>query len=255
MWMRPCAYIFRASSEARLGDTVNAVSTRSAIEAGDSVIVRFGPRLLVAEVLEDRGELGANGERILRVGWTPAESDQRYEVEVPESAVVRAFPDEEFARALARIDEWSVRNDLLSSSANGALERVFTAWAYVDRAVTAALERGTARDFELVHRYCVEALGPAALHARRLWTDASSTQHVNPTLNRLPAMILEAGISDKWINSPHPLAEWHQVVFEEIDKLTRVSLKGDQTGTILVRIVGYCAAMAAWIRMGYGVGD
>jgi hypothetical protein len=231
------------------------MSIKSAIEVGDPVIVRFGPRLLVAHVIEDRGQLGREADRILRVGWTPAETDERFEVEVPESAVVRAFPDEEYPRALARIDEWSVRSDILGGSADGALARVQSARTYLDRAVRAAEERGSRKDFELVHRYCVETVGPAALHARRLWTERSSAQHVNPTLNRLPAMVAEAGVSDKWINAPKPLAEWHQLVSGELDKLATLRIEDASTGEILVRTVGYCAEMAAWIRMAYGVGD
>ncbi len=231
------------------------MSTAATIEVGDTVVVRFGPRTLLAEVVEDRGRLGANGERILRIGWTPGESRERFEAEIPESAVIRAHPQQERARALARIDEWSVRSPTLGSGNEGALARVQSTRMLVDKAVRAAEERGVPKDFELVHRRCVEDLGPAALHARRLWTDVTSVPHVNPTLNRLPAMIEEAGVSREWLNSPEPLQAWHGLLVAQVDGLRTLELGDAQAGYMLIRVVGYCADMAAWIRMTYSVGD
>lgn len=231
------------------------MSAASTVEVGDPVVVRFGPRSLLAEVLEDRGRLGANGDRILRVGWTPGESDERFEAEVSESAVIRAYPQQERARALARIDEWSVRPATLGSKPDSALARVQSARVLVDRAVGAAEERGVPKDFELVHRRCVEDLGPASLHARRLWTEVAPMPHVNPTLNRLPAMLEEAGASNEWLHSPQPLRAWHGLLLVQVDSLRAPELADALAGETLIRVVGYCADMAAWIRMTYGVGD
>lgn len=231
------------------------MSTSTAIEVGDSVVVRFGPRTLLAEVLEDRGDLGASGDRILRIGWTPGESGERFETEVSESAVVRAHPQQERARALARIDEWSVRGPALDSAPVGAVAGVQVARTLVDKAVRAAEDRGVPRDFELIHRRCIEELGPAALHARRLWTEITSVPHVNPTLNRLPAMIEEAGISTEWLNSPDPLPVWHELLVAQVDGLRQLELADAGAGAMLIRVLGYCADMAAWIRMTYRVGD
>lgn len=231
------------------------MSASATIEVGDAVIVRFGPRRLVAEVLEDRGRLGSDDDRILRVGWTPAESEERYEAEVPESAVVRAHPHEERARALARIDEWSVRSPVVGGGEGGAMARLVEAHQHLDRAVKAAQSRGLPRDYELVHRVCVEELGPAALTARRLWTESSGANHVNPTLNRLPAMIDEVGVDTAWINAADPLTTWYRLLTAQLSDLETAQLGAPTVGSRLVRVVGYCAEMAAWIRMSYAVGD
>ena len=117
-------------------------------------------------------------------------------------------------------------------------------------------ERGTKRDWELVHRYCAEQLGPAALHVRRLWTSASSAPTVNPTLARLPAMIdSEAPPNRDWLVSADPLARWHASLTRETDVSAQADIGEVRVGSIAIRIVGYCAEMAAWIRVVYGVGD
>jgi hypothetical protein len=231
------------------------VSPGGTIEVGDTVVVRFGPRTLLAEVLEDRGRLGANGDRILRVGWTPGETNERFEAEVSESAVIRAHPQHERARALARIDEWSVRAPMLGSASESALARVHSSRMLVDKAVRAAAGRGEPKDFELVHRRCVENLGPAALHTRRLWTEVTSVPHVNPTLNRLPAMIEEAGVSTEWPNAPDPVEVWHGLLVGQVEGLLELEFADAPVGGMLIRVVGYCADMAAWIRMTHRVGD
>lgn len=55
------------------------------IKVGDLVAVRYGAREQVAEVVEDRGDLGVGGEQLLRVGWWPSGSSGRLEFEVPAS--------------------------------------------------------------------------------------------------------------------------------------------------------------------------
>jgi hypothetical protein len=232
------------------------VPTKTRISVGDTVIVNLGSERVQAEVLEDRGRLGADGVRVLRVGWTPSDTDERLEFEVPEGdIVVRAVPQLERVRALARIDEFSVRPPLVGIKPKDALAKLSEARILLDRAVSAAQDRGEPKDLELVHRYCVEELGPTALHARRLWTDATEVSHVNPTLHRLPALVDEAAPSRKWITARDPLSAWHELVSQELDRLSEMSISDRETGSGLMRVVGYCAEMAAWIRTAYGVGD
>src|SRR5688572_10259949 len=57
------------------------------IRVGDRVSVLYGSRFIDAEVIEDRGPLGASGDRVLRVAWVPTGSDDRLEFEVPASQV------------------------------------------------------------------------------------------------------------------------------------------------------------------------
>lgn len=61
--------------------------TKPSIQVGDRVLVRVGAKQVRAEVLEDRGPLGTNGTRLLRVGWTPSETEERLEFEVRETDV------------------------------------------------------------------------------------------------------------------------------------------------------------------------
>lgn len=55
---------------------------------GDRVMVRFGARDVVAEVIEDRGPIGHGGEQIVRVSM-PLDDDETFEFEVSAS---RASP-------------------------------------------------------------------------------------------------------------------------------------------------------------------
>jgi hypothetical protein len=231
------------------------MATKTRISIGDLVIVNFGSERVRAEILEERGPLGPAGVHVYRVGWTPVGSDERLEFEVGESELIGAVSQTERARALARMDEFSARSPLVGVTPQGALAKVQEARALLGNAVAAAIERGDPKDFELVHRYCVEELGPAALHARRHWTDAANVPHVNPTLGRLPAMIEEAPPRREWILAANPVASWYESISTELDKLRSLKIEDRDTGATLVRIIGYCAEMAAWIRTTFGVGD
>lgn len=64
---------------------------------GEQVWVQLASRPVLAEVLEDRGRLGAGGERIVRVRWTPTDTDEPLELDVSESQVrpeARSFEEQ-----------------------------------------------------------------------------------------------------------------------------------------------------------------
>ena len=82
--------MLRTSLATDPGDTFVGMATKTGIRVGDAVLVRFGSKRIRGEVIEDRGHLGENGVRILRVAWTPAHSDERLELEVPEGDVALA---------------------------------------------------------------------------------------------------------------------------------------------------------------------
>ncbi len=63
---------------------------RSEIEVGEWVLLPLGEEPLKALVIEDRGHLAANGERILRVATPMAEVVDPLEWEVRESELIRA---------------------------------------------------------------------------------------------------------------------------------------------------------------------
>jgi hypothetical protein len=242
--------------EADPGSVGGSMATKARIAQGDTVIVRFGSERVRAEVLEDRGQLGGEGLRLLRVGWTPSESEERLEFELREEDVLTALPQRERLRALARIDEFAARPPLLGVSAAGALAKVGESRRLLDRAVVAADERGEPKDFELVHRYCVEELGPAALHARRQWTDAAPGAHVNPTPTRLPVMIDEESPPQRqWIEAADPLLVWYRLLSQELDQIAEMEISDRDVGARLIKLVGYCADFAAWIRSIHQVGD
>ncbi len=60
------------------------------IEVGEWVLLPLGEEPLRALVIEDRGNLAANGERILRVSTPMAEVVDPLEWEVRESELIRA---------------------------------------------------------------------------------------------------------------------------------------------------------------------
>lgn len=164
--------------------------------------------------------------------------------------------DREWRRALARIDEFSVRSPLVSLPPASALQAVFEAGILVDRAVAAAEDTGRARDLELVHRYCVEELGPNALHARRVWTEVGGMgRAVTPTTGRLPSMIQERGRPQEWMDADRPLTAWHSELGSLLGPLRDARLEGPDVGERLMAVTGYCAEMAAWIRTSVNVGD
>lgn len=54
------------------------------VKVGDHVGVSVGGRLLAAEVVEDRGPLGAQGQQVVRLSVEdPLVPDDRFEIEVP----------------------------------------------------------------------------------------------------------------------------------------------------------------------------
>lgn len=178
------------------------------------------------------------------------------------SEVVAALPvprrpsDAEWRRALARIDEFSTRSPTISRGPSGALRSVVEANVLMEHAVDVALETDRPRDAELVHRYAVEELGPAALHARRLWTDIGGDgAFVNPTLPRLPAMIQELGRPLGWLGAPQPLLAWRDLLEPNVRRVHSAQISDPNLGDVLLMIVGLCAEVASWIRTTFGVGD
>ena len=63
------------------------MSEQETFRPGDRVRVELGMHTVAAEVLETHGRAGDAGDRILRIGWTPTESDERVEIDVPASRV------------------------------------------------------------------------------------------------------------------------------------------------------------------------
>jgi hypothetical protein len=63
---------------------------KSRIEVGEWVLVPFGGDPLEAQVVEDRGNLGYKGRRLLRVAVPMEEGGEPVEFEVPEADLIRA---------------------------------------------------------------------------------------------------------------------------------------------------------------------
>jgi hypothetical protein len=63
---------------------------KSRIEVGEWVLVPFGGDPLEAQVVEDRGNLGYKGRRLLRVAVPTEEGGEPVEFEVPEADLIRA---------------------------------------------------------------------------------------------------------------------------------------------------------------------
>ncbi len=70
--------------------TSNAATRR--IEVGDEVVLPMGKLRLAGRVLEDRGPLGRNGERILLIVNDLGEGAHHKEREVPEHALELITP-------------------------------------------------------------------------------------------------------------------------------------------------------------------
>lgn len=49
------------------------------------MLFSVGGNRLRAEVIEDRGDLGVGGERLIRVAWIPSDVDEPVEFEMPAS--------------------------------------------------------------------------------------------------------------------------------------------------------------------------
>jgi hypothetical protein len=63
---------------------------KSKIEVGEWVLLAFGEDPLEAQVVEDRGNLGYKGRRLLRVAVPMEDDDEPVEFEVPEADLIRA---------------------------------------------------------------------------------------------------------------------------------------------------------------------
>lgn len=57
---------------------------------GDKVKVRFGAGLSTAKIVEDRGPIGVNGRRLVRVQLANSDADPESTFEVPEEEVTPA---------------------------------------------------------------------------------------------------------------------------------------------------------------------
>ncbi|MBS1886438.1 MAG: hypothetical protein JSU06_04540 [Actinobacteria bacterium] len=62
-------------------------TTNQRIEVGDDVVLPVGRLRLPSRVIEDRGNLGVNGERILRIVTDLGEGAHDIEREVPEDVL------------------------------------------------------------------------------------------------------------------------------------------------------------------------
>jgi len=226
------------------------------ISAGDVVVVRWGPEPLVGQVLEDRGKLGPGHQKVFRVGWIPSLSEEILEIEVSGEGISLVIPRSEWIRALARIDEFSSRTSGASGTSRPATSQLAESFSLLNQAVAAALDRGRSKDFELVHRRCVEDFGPAVLRKRRSLSESNSALMM-PTLSRLAAMVEgEADLDRQWLVADQQLKTWQSLVYTWFDTLGDPSAADDDRhGQRLLSIVGYCADMAAWIRYVKGVGD
>lgn len=61
------------------------------VHVGDRVGLKWAGKVLLALVVEDRGNLGAHGERVVRLDLPEgAETDQRWQIEVPVDWLVAA---------------------------------------------------------------------------------------------------------------------------------------------------------------------
>jgi hypothetical protein len=76
-----------------------------------------------------------------------------------------------------------------------------------------------------------------------------------PTIQRLPAMVQATGVNQSWMDAAEPVVEWHAALSGAHEELAGRRLEDLRTGPVLVRVIGYCADMAAWIRTNYHVGD
>ena len=63
---------------------------KSRIEVGEWVLLPLGEDPLEAQVVEDRGNLGYKGRRLLRVAVPMEEGGEPMEYEVPEEDLIRA---------------------------------------------------------------------------------------------------------------------------------------------------------------------
>jgi hypothetical protein len=63
---------------------------KSRIEVGEWVLLPLGEDPLEAQVIEDRGNLGYKGRRLLRVAVPMEEGGEPMEFEVPEADLIRA---------------------------------------------------------------------------------------------------------------------------------------------------------------------
>lgn len=63
---------------------------KSEIEVGEWVLFPLGRNRLEAQVIEDRGNLGVRGERILRISVPMEEGVEAFEYEVTEAELLRA---------------------------------------------------------------------------------------------------------------------------------------------------------------------
>jgi hypothetical protein len=63
---------------------------KSKIEVGEWVLLPLGEDPLEAQVVEDRGNLGYKGRRLLRVAVPMEEGGEPMEYEVPEADLIRA---------------------------------------------------------------------------------------------------------------------------------------------------------------------
>ena len=66
------------------------LNQKSKIEVGEWVLLSFGGDPLEAQVVEDRGNLGYKGRRLLRVAVPMEDDDEPVEFEVPEEDLIRA---------------------------------------------------------------------------------------------------------------------------------------------------------------------
>ena len=64
--------------------TVHRVIHPSRVKVGERVGVPVGGRILAAEVIEDRGDLGAHGQQVVRLAVDdPMIPGEHFEIEVP----------------------------------------------------------------------------------------------------------------------------------------------------------------------------
>jgi hypothetical protein len=70
--------------------TATARATASTVRVGDRVRLRFGGRKVAGTVVEDRGCIGVNGRRLLRVKLDLRSLDEPMELEVPAAELSQA---------------------------------------------------------------------------------------------------------------------------------------------------------------------
>lgn len=231
-------------------------ATSQDLRVDDWAFADLGSGQILGVITEDRGSLGVGGERILRFEWTPSQSSDALEFELAVGDLRLAISRKEWLRALARMQEFSFHKGRSPASPDGPLAKVAAAQKLLDKAIAAALERGAPRDFELVHRYCVENLGAAALASRRAWSNSGRHPQVNPTLDRLPAMIEnETSPNRDWLLLESPIPAWYEALNNELEVIRDAALSDRETGPVLISAIGSCADMAAWVRTTHHLGD